>query len=111
MGTGESESDELSGVRGGDGEAVKGCRGDTVERGLILVGRGDCRRARLRVIRGVVQDGRRDSLGNYVFKSGDAGGANSVAVFLSSGCVYIPVLESVGDGFRPLGQIRPEIVY
>ena len=90
---------------------MTGCRDNTVEQGLILVGGGDCRCAQLHVIRGVVQDGWRDSLGNYVVKSGDAGGANSVAVFLSSGRVYIPVLECVGDGFHPLGQIRPVIVY
>ena len=62
-GAGESESEELSawrGVGGGDGEGVKVGRDEGGEFNRVL---GAWRRARLRVVRGVVLEGKQDSLG------------------------------------------------
>jgi hypothetical protein len=70
--------------------------------------RGERRRVWLRVIRGMVQDGWRDSLGVFRVNSGDAGAASSFVVFFSSGRVYIPVLENaMGTIFVLWGEIRP----
>lgn len=68
VGSGESESDELLRVQGivaGDREGVKAGRDDGVELIQVLKVWGDCRRAWLHVIRGMVQDGWRDSLGDF----------------------------------------------